>query len=154
VIDHGIALPYYRFHVVPAVVALASPTWQREVWLDPDQFEDLDYTVHVLFDDFCDATNPRSWMGQSLRTEEEVELMARLGAAYNAVQDSVGAAACDEVYLDSPGWSAVVAAAARLAQVLVSNDHSALSKLHDAGHRWPLDTEPVTSVPEGQDVDS
>ncbi|GAA1109845.1 SCO4402 family protein [Kitasatospora arboriphila] len=127
-IDHGIALPYYRLHVVPAVVALASPTWQREVWLDTDQFEDLDYTVHVLFDDFCDASNPRPWLGQCLRSEEEVELMARLGAAYSAVQDSVGTAADDEVYLDSPGWSAVVAAAARLAQVLVSNDHSALSK--------------------------
>ena len=45
VIDHGIALPHRRLHEVPAVVALASPTWQREVWLDPDQFEDLDYTV-------------------------------------------------------------------------------------------------------------
>lgn len=153
-IDHGIALPHYRLHVVPAVVALASPTWQREVWLDPDQFENLDYTVHVLFDDFCDASSPLPWLGQCLRSEEEVELMARLGAAYSAVQDSVGAAARDEVYLAAPGWSAVVAAAARLAQVLVSNDHSALSKLHDAGYRWPLATEPVTSGTEDQHVDS
>ncbi|MEU8575086.1 SCO4402 family protein [Streptomyces asoensis] len=153
-IDHGVALPYYRLHVAPAVVALASPTWQREVWLDPDQFEDLGYTVHMLFDDFCDASNPLPWLGQCLRSEEEVELMARLGAAYSAVQESVGAAASDEVYLDSPGWSAVVAAAARLAQVLVSSDHSALSKLHDAGYRWPLETEPVSSGTEDQNVDS
>ncbi|MEV7724359.1 hypothetical protein AB0P15_06440 [Streptomyces sp. NPDC087917] len=133
-IDHGIALPQYRLHVVPAVVALAGPTWQREVWLDPGRFENLGHTVHVLFDDFCDADDPSPWLGRSLRTEEEVELMARLGAAYGAVQDSVGADARDEVYLDSPGWSAVVAVAARLAQVLVSNDHVALSNLHDAGH--------------------
>jgi hypothetical protein len=147
-------MPHYRRHVVPAVVALASPTWQREVWLDRDQFEDLNYTVHVLFDDFCDASNPSPWLGQCLRSEEEVELMAALGAAYSAVQDSVGASARDEVYLDSPGWSAVVAAAARLAQVLVSNDHSALSKLHDAGYRWPLGTKPVASGTEDQHVDS
>ncbi|MEW9508978.1 SCO4402 family protein [Streptomyces bacillaris] len=153
-IDHGIALPYYRLHVVPAVVALASPTWQRDVWLDPGQFEDLDYTVHVLFDDFCDADNPSPWLGQCLRSEEEVELMAGLGAAYNAVQDSIGSAAPDEVYLDSPGWSAVVAAAARLAQVMVSNDHLALSKLHDAGYRWPLGTEPVASGTDDQHSDS
>ncbi|MET8406464.1 hypothetical protein [Streptomyces sp900116325] len=153
-IDHGIALPHYRLHVVPAVVALASPTWQRELWLDPDQFEDLDYTVHVLFDDFCDANNPLPWLGQCLRSEEEVELMARLGAAYGAVQDSVGAAARDEACMDSPGWSAVIAAAPRLAQVLVTNDHSALSKLHDAGHRWPLETEPVILRTEDQHVDS
>ncbi|MFD9366253.1 hypothetical protein ACFWA6_00905 [Streptomyces sp. NPDC060020] len=70
------------------------------------------------------------------------------------MQDSVGAAAADEVYLDSPGWSAVVAAAARLAQVLVSNDHTALSELHEAGHRWPLDTEPVAPATKDRHVGS
>ncbi|MGW2014245.1 SCO4402 family protein [Streptomyces sp. NPDC001927] len=124
-IDHGIALPYYRQHVVPAVVALASPAWQREVWLDPAAFENLDYTVHVLFDDFCDADDPLPWLGQSLRTEEEVELMARLGVAYGAVQDAVGADARDEVYLAAPGWAAVVTAAGRLAEVMVANDRVA-----------------------------
>ncbi|WP_031073103.1 SCO4402 family protein, partial [Streptomyces sp. NRRL WC-3742] len=124
-IDHGVALPYYRMHVVPAVVALASPTRQREVWLDPGEFEDLDHVVHVLFDDFCDADDPHPWLGQSLRTEEEVELMARLGAAYGVVQEAVGADAADEVYLDSPAWPAVVAAAGRLAQVMAANDHAA-----------------------------
>ncbi|MFF2523427.1 SCO4402 family protein [Streptomyces liangshanensis] len=120
--DHGIALPHYRLHVVQAVVSLASPTWQREAWLDPDRFEDLDHVVHVLFDDFCDADNPLPWLGQCLRTEEEVGLMARLGAAYGAIQEAVGAAA-DKAYLESPGWPAVIVAADRLAQVLVSNDH-------------------------------
>ncbi|MFJ6614826.1 hypothetical protein ACIQPT_31640 [Streptomyces sp. NPDC091289] len=153
-IDHGIALPYHRLHVVSAVVALASPTWQREVWLDPGQSEDLDYTVHVLFDDFCDADHPSPWLGQCLRSEEEVELMAGLATAYNAVQDSVGSAARDEVYLDSPDWPAVVAAAARLAQVLVSHGYSAMSKLHDAGCRRPLDAEPVASGTDDQHGDS
>ncbi|MEO3974945.1 hypothetical protein [Streptomyces sp. CAU 1734] len=108
------------------------------MWLDPGQFENLDYTVHVLFDDFCDADNPSSWLGRCLRTEEEVGLMARLGAAYGVVQDSVGADARDEVYLDSPAWPAVVTAAARLAQVMVSNDHVALSGPHQSGQRRPL----------------
>ncbi|MFG2917007.1 hypothetical protein ACGF0D_29485 [Kitasatospora sp. NPDC048298] len=138
--DHGIALPAFRLHVVPAVVALASPTWQREVWLDRDRFEDLGYTVHVLFDDFCDADDPQRSLGYSLRTEEEVELMARLGAAYGTVQAAVGAGAPGEAYLDSPDWPAVVAAAARLAQVMVANDLAALQHLHEAGHRWPPGT--------------
>ncbi|MET8544998.1 hypothetical protein ABZW03_30795 [Kitasatospora sp. NPDC004799] len=148
--DHGIALPVFRRHVVPAVLALASPTWQREVWLDRAQFEDLDYTVHVLFDDFCDADDPRPSLGYSLRTEQEVELMARLGVAYQAAQDAVGARAPDEVYLDSPEWPAVVAAAARLAQVMVDNDLGALQHLHDAGHRWPPGTGTVPTGAEGQ----
>ncbi|MFD9166929.1 hypothetical protein ACFVZ8_33830 [Streptomyces sp. NPDC059558] len=147
-IDHGVAMPSYSLHVVPAVVALPSPAWQRDVWLDPDQHEDLDHIVHVLFDDFCNADDPQPWLGQSLRTEQEVELMARLGTAYGAVQDAVGAGARDEEYLAAPGWAAVVTAAAGLAQVLVANDHVALSKLHEAGYRWPLDTEPSSPEPE------
>ncbi|MFF5249946.1 hypothetical protein ACFY3V_37170 [Streptosporangium sp. NPDC000095] len=139
-IDHGIEFPQYRLHVVPAVVALASSSWQREVWLNLDEFENLDYVVHVLFDDFCDAREPQSWLGKSLRTDEEVSLMADLGAAYSEVQESVGATARDETYLGSPGWPAVLAAAARLAHVLVTNDLTALSRLHDAGHRWPPST--------------
>ncbi|MFE4359502.1 hypothetical protein [Kitasatospora sp. NPDC056800] len=146
--DHGIAHPDFRLHVVPAVVALASPTWQREVWLDRARFENLAYTVHVLFDDFCDADDPQRSLGYSLRTEQEVELMAHLGTAYGTVQDTVGAGAPDEAYLDSPHWAAVVAAAARLAQVMVHNDLMALRNLHEAGHPWP----PVTAQhgPEGQ----
>lgn len=34
-----------RVHVVPGVLALANPPWQRDVWLNPSAFEDLD---HVL----------------------------------------------------------------------------------------------------------
>ncbi|MBO3751013.1 hypothetical protein J5X84_33490 [Streptosporangiaceae bacterium NEAU-GS5] len=128
-IDHGIEFPQYRLHLVPAVLALACPSWQREIWLNPDEFENLDYVVRVLFDDFCDASAPQSWLGVSLRTDEEVSLMATLGA---------GAAAPDEAYLESPGWQAVLAAAARLAQVVVMNDLVALSGLHDSGHNWPL----------------
>ncbi|MFI9323750.1 hypothetical protein ACIGXI_28765 [Kitasatospora aureofaciens] len=103
-IDHGIALPDCRLHV-----------------------------VHVLFGDFCDAHEPAPFLGGSLRTEEEVELMALLGAAYGAVQDEVGASSPDEAFLDAPGWRTVVSVAARLAQVMLSNDYLALARLLEAG---------------------
>jgi hypothetical protein len=121
VIDHGIRHPHYRLHVVPAVLSLASPSWQREVWLDPAQPENLDHVIHVLFDDFCDADDPGRWLGSSLRTTEEVELMAQLGEAYGAVQDAIGPTAPDEAYLDDQYWPPVLAVAARLAQVMVRN---------------------------------
>ncbi|MFD8804582.1 hypothetical protein [Streptomyces sp. NPDC059597] len=54
--------------------------------------------------------------------------MAGLGAAYGAVQDSVGADAPDQVCLDSPGWPAVVTAARRLARVLKSNEQAASNR--------------------------
>ena len=107
---------------MPAVISLASASWQREVWLDPAQFESLDHVIHVLFDDFCDAHDPERWLGSSLRTTEEVALMARLGEAYGAVQDAVGRTAPDDVFIAAPGWPQVMSVAARLAQMMVHND--------------------------------
>ncbi|MEU3607505.1 hypothetical protein AB0E83_18990 [Streptomyces sp. NPDC035033] len=131
--DHGIEFPVFRLHVVPAVLALASPSWQRDVWLDPEKFENVDHVVHVLFDDFCNADDPAPWLGKSLRTEEEVALTKKLGEAYSAVQDAVGRDARDEEYLDAPGWSSVMRAAGRLAQVMVRNDLQAMALLHEEG---------------------
>lgn len=114
--------PVNRLHVVPAGLSLASASWQREVWLDPAQFANLDSVVHVLFDDFCDADDPARCLGSSLRTTGEVELMAQLGKAYGAVQDAVGPSAPDEACLEHAGWPRVLAVAARPAQAMVSND--------------------------------
>ncbi|WP_425276649.1 SCO4402 family protein [Streptomyces diastatochromogenes] len=104
------------------MLALASPSWQRDVWLQPEELEDLDYVVNVLFDDFCNADDPAPWLGKSLRTEEEVTLIEELGTAYSAVQESVGRGAPDRACLDAPGWGIVITIAARPAQVMVTND--------------------------------
>ncbi|MEU6229851.1 hypothetical protein [Streptomyces sp. NPDC047042] len=130
--DHGIEFPASRLHVVPAVLSLASPSWQRDVWLRPEEFEDLDYVVTVLFDDFCDADDPAPWLGKSLRTEGEVALMKELGEAYSAVEEEVGSGASDEVYLDAQAWGSVMAVAGRLAQLMVTNDLRAAALLHEA----------------------
>ncbi|MCX4567642.1 SCO4402 family protein [Streptomyces albogriseolus] len=74
----------HRVHVVPVVLALANPPWQRDVWLDPSKFENIDHVFHTLFDDFCDADEPKRFLGISLRTEEEVTLMRALGIVLNA----------------------------------------------------------------------
>ncbi|MFF8534362.1 hypothetical protein ACF07B_20875 [Streptomyces sp. NPDC015532] len=129
--DHGIEFPVFRLHVVPAVLALASPSWQRDVWLQPEEFENLDYVINVLFDDFCNADDPAPWLGKSLRTEEEVTLMKELGRAYSPVQESVGRSAPDEAYLDAEEWGSVIAIAARLAQVMVTNDLQAAALLQE-----------------------
>ncbi|MGW3126717.1 SCO4402 family protein [Streptomyces sp. NPDC001123] len=120
----------HRVHVVPVVLALANPPWQREVWLDPSAFEDLDHVFHTLFDDFCDADEPERYLGVSLRTDEEVVLMRELGVALNAaavetLDDT------DAEYLQTPVWPEVVAIAGRLAQVMVANDLRELAVLLD-----------------------
>ncbi|GLW92224.1 SCO4402 family protein [Actinokineospora globicatena] len=135
--DHGVKYPYFRLNIVPVVLSLANPPWQREVWLCPDEVESLDHVVHVLFDDFCDADDPQRYLGVCLRTQEEVDLMAKLGAAFSTVSGAIAGGATDEAFLEHEGWAEVVAAAGRLAQAMVRNDQRALAKLDDAGHRWP-----------------
>ncbi|WP_445054062.1 SCO4402 family protein [Streptomyces sp. SAS_269] len=60
----------HRVHLVPVVLALANPPWQRNVWLDPSTFENLDHVFHTLFDDFCDADEPDRYLGVSLRSPQ------------------------------------------------------------------------------------
>jgi hypothetical protein len=116
----------HRVHVVPVVLALANPPWQRDVWLDPSKFENIDHVFHTLFDDFCDADAPERYLGVSLRTDEEVTLMRALGVALNAAA-AEASHDTDTEYLQAAAWPEVVAIAGRLAQVMVSNDLSLLS---------------------------
>ncbi|WP_225653194.1 SCO4402 family protein [Streptomyces pseudogriseolus] len=120
-----------RVNLVPAVLALANPPWQRDVWLDPSTFENLDHIFHTLFDDFCDADEPERYLGTSLRTQEEVALMKELGAALNAAADEAPNDT-DAEYLQAAAWSEVVAVAGRLAQVMVGNDLGELAALHES----------------------
>nr|WTB35558.1 hypothetical protein OG781_44460 [Streptomyces sp. NBC_00830] len=127
-------LANFRVHLVPAVLALANPPWQRDVWLDPSTFENLDHIFHTLFDDFCDADEPERYLGTSLRTEEEVALMRELGAALNAAADEAPNDT-DAEYLQAAAWPEVVTVAGRLAQVMVGNDLKELAALHESEAR-------------------
>lgn len=135
--EDGQRLANFRVNLVPAVLSLANPPWQQAVWLDPSTFENLDHIIHVLFDDFCDADQPEQYLGISLRTAEEVDLMRQLGSALNAAS-AESPSDTDEEHLQAAAWPRVVALAGRLAHVMVSNDLSELVALHSA--------EPVEAV--------
>ncbi|MBW5423902.1 hypothetical protein GKQ77_20430 [Streptomyces sp. BG9H] len=129
--EDALCIANFRVHVVPVVLALANPPWQRDVWLDPSVFENLDHVFHTLFDDFCDADAPERYLGTSLRTEEEVVLMRELGAALNAAA-AEAPGDTDAEHLRATVWPDVVAVAGRLAQVMVSNDLRELVALQEA----------------------
>lgn len=125
-------LANHRVHVLPVDLALANPPWQRDVWLDPSTFENLDHVFHTLFDDFCDEEEPERFLGVSLRTDEEVALMRELGAALNAAAVEAPDDT-DAPYLQASVWLEVVVVAGRLAQVMVANDLRELTALLDEG---------------------
>ncbi|MEU5033441.1 hypothetical protein AB0G48_04715 [Streptomyces rubiginosohelvolus] len=129
--DDRVIMARARTHLVPAVLALANPPWQRDVWLDPEVFEDLGYVLHTLFDDFCDAEHPERYLGIGLRSEEEVVLLRELDRALTVAEDQAPDGS-DAEMLRVEGWAEVVAVAGRLAQVMVGNDLGALLALEEA----------------------
>jgi hypothetical protein len=126
--EDALLIANHRVHVLPVVLALANPPWQRDVWLNPSAFEDLDHVFHTLFDDFCDADEPERYLGVSLRTDEEVVLMRELGVALNAAA-AEAPNDTDAEYLRASVWPEVVAVAGRLARVMVANDLRQLAVL-------------------------
>ncbi|MFD6555277.1 hypothetical protein [Streptomyces sp. NPDC058398] len=58
--------------------------------------------------------------------------MRELGRACSAVQASVGRSSPDEAYLDADEWGSVIAIAARLAQVMVTNDLQAAALVQNS----------------------
>ncbi|MFJ6510161.1 hypothetical protein ACIQMO_07950 [Streptomyces sp. NPDC091406] len=129
--DDRVIMARARVHLVPAVLALANPPWQRDVWLDPEVFEDLDHVIHILFDDFCDAEHPERYLGIGLRSEEEVALFKELDRALTVAEDQAPGG-YDEEMLRVEGWAEVVAVAGRLAQVMVAQDLGEILALHEA----------------------
>ncbi|WYB31284.1 hypothetical protein V6574_18145 [Streptomyces sp. SM1P] len=129
--DDRVIMARARMHLVPAVLALANPPWQRDVWLDPEVFEDLGYVLHTLFDDFCDAEHPERYLGIGLRIEEEVVLLRELDRALTVAEDQAPDDS-DAEMLRVEGWAEVVAVAGRLAQVMVANDLGELLALQEA----------------------
>ncbi|MET8605175.1 hypothetical protein ABZV92_16670 [Streptomyces rubiginosohelvolus] len=129
--DDRVIMARARIHLVPAVLALANPPWQRDVWLDPEVFEDLGYVLHTLFDDFCDAEHPERYLGIGLRSEEEVVLLRELDRALTVAEDQAPDDS-DAEMLRVEGWAEVVAVAGRLAQVMVGNDLGELLALQEA----------------------
>ncbi|MEU9677243.1 hypothetical protein AB0D92_27520 [Streptomyces parvus] len=129
--DDRVIMARARMHLVPAVLALANPPWQWDVWLDPEVFEDLEYVVHTLFDDFCDGEHPERYLGIGLRSEEEVVLLRELDRALTVAEDQAPGG-FDAEMLRVEGWAEVVAVAGRLAQVMVGNDLGEILELHEA----------------------
>ncbi|NED04516.1 hypothetical protein G3I55_22945 [Streptomyces sp. SID6648] len=129
--DDRVIMARARTHLVPAVLALANPPWQRDVWLDPELFEDLGYVIHTLYDDFCDAEQPERYLGIGLRSEEEVVLLRELDRALTVAEDQAPSG-FDAEMLCVEGWAEVVAVAGRLAQVMVANDLGEILALHEA----------------------
>lgn len=116
-----IKYPGVRTQVLAAVEALADREYQERVWIrhelpHPGYYDELDLSVHTLFDDAAVLPDPASAVGTVLHPDE-VGPLDGLGAVFGPLIDDLGDQP-DAVYLADPRWDDVVRAAAGAWEVM------------------------------------
>ncbi|MEU4362872.1 hypothetical protein [Promicromonospora sp. NPDC023987] len=86
---------------------------------DGAYYDDLDLSVHVLYDDTTVLPDPVESVG-SIITADEVDVLEKLNSVLEPIIAGLGDEP-DAAYLAHPDWSAVVSAAADAVQVLERN---------------------------------
>ena len=113
--------PEMRAEVIDALRALSDVDYQRRVWIDHERpevngYDNLDFQVHILFDDIDVCVDPDRWVGLVLNTTE-VEPLRRLGELFGGLINDLGNVP-DEVYLAEPRWATVVELARAASQAM------------------------------------
>lgn len=115
-----------REELVDYLKGLSDREYQREAWVEKNfqkgEYDELDYTIHFLYDDTVLASNPRSTIGLILESEEESKLIANLIFALDAVFETHGLELSDEEYIGTAGWEEVVRSAKAAWNLLKTND--------------------------------
>ena len=108
-----VEFPYMRLNVVDALESLAASGRDGANWqFDPERpnyYDDLTLNVHILYDDTAVLPDPSHTVG-SVLFREDVAALEALGDILTPLIDELGEAP-DSVYLSSPQWDEVLAAA-------------------------------------------
>lgn len=104
--------PAMRDELISYLERLSSADYQYSAWVSRSSsdmsYDELNYTIHFLYDDTDLATDPRSWGGIILRGEDEVRAISNVVKSIDKVFDKYGACLADEEYLTKPEWASVI----------------------------------------------
>lgn len=106
-----IQFPYMRREVVLALGSLADIEHQTTVWLSkepPKNYDNLDYVVHILYDDMGALPEPRQYVQAVFFDGPEIPRLERLGQLFSAVLADNGSTDDMERYLRDPRWPKIV----------------------------------------------
>lgn len=122
-----IKYPGVRTQVLAAVESLSDRAYQERVWIrhelpHPGYYDELDLTIHSLFDDSTVLPDPTTAVGTVIHPDE-VEPLTELGAVFGPLIDDLGDQP-DAVYLADPRWDDVVRSAAKAWQVMQTHEPS------------------------------
>ena len=119
--------PLMRNEVVETLLSLSNLDYQKKCWVQhtcPDniEYDDLNSTLHILYDDTSLAVNPENYIGTILKNKNEANLLIKLCELLDYIFNKYGLALTDEEYINTPEWLTVLSAAQHTYKVFVSPD--------------------------------
>jgi len=114
--------PSMRDELISYLEGLSDPSYQYKAWVErtsPElSYDELNYTVHFLYDDTQLANDPDAWIGLVLKNKDEAQALKGVGNAIENVFEIYGLDLSDSEYLGKKEWACVVEASRHALRVI------------------------------------
>ncbi|WLI29682.1 hypothetical protein PSH61_00835 [Pseudomonas rhodesiae] len=116
--------PSMREELISYLSGLSDLDYQYQAWVERSSpgldYDELNYTIHFLYDDTGLAENASDWIGLVLRDEIEARSVENVVSALDVVFDKYGTELSDKEYLEKKEWLWVVNASKDALSILLS----------------------------------
>lgn len=116
--------PSMREELISYLSRLSDLDYQYQAWVERSSpgldYDELNYTIHFLYDDTGLAENASDWIGLVLRDEIEARSVENVVSALDVVFDKYGTELSDKEYLEKKEWLWVVNASKDALSILLS----------------------------------
>ena len=108
--------PEMRKELLGYLKDLSNWDYQKECWVMGNcpagvEHDELDYSIHFLFDDTALSDEPESLIGAFLKNKEEAVLISNLCEKLSFIFDKYGMNLSDKYYIEQAEWKDVIDAA-------------------------------------------
>ena len=112
-----------REELISYLSRLSDLDYQYQAWVERSSpgldYDELNYTIHFLYDDTGFAENASDWIGLVLRDEIEARSVENVVSALDLVFDKYGTELSDKEYLEKKEWLWVVNASKDALSILL-----------------------------------
>ena len=116
--------PSMREELISYLSGLSDLEYQYQAWVERSSpgldYDELNYTIHFLYDDTGLAENASDWIGLVLKDEKEARSVANVVSALDVIFDKYGTELSDKEYLEKKEWLWVVSASKDALSILLS----------------------------------
>ena len=113
-----------REELISYLSGLSDLEYQYQAWVERSSpgldYDELNYTIHFLYDDTGLAENASDWIGLVLKDEKEARSVANVVSALDVIFDKYGTELSDKEYLEKKEWLWVVSASKDALSILLS----------------------------------